>query len=119
MRQLLLSQAVEHVRLVLPPVNTPQQLVFAIPNSDPCIVSRRQKVSAPLTDHTEQRPKLYLTVADETGVRSAPPRIVVAEILYDLGLEFPFQIHQAERNAQQSANPPRVFYRSRSASGIL
>ncbi len=109
-RQLFLPQPIEHIRLVLPPVDAPQELVLTVLSANARIVARSQVIGTSLAGDTQQRSELDLAVADQTGVGRAPKGIAIAEVLHDRGSEFRFQIHYMQGDAQPGTGPPRILH---------
>ena len=109
MGQLFSVQHTEHIGLVLGPGSSSVQLPGAVVELDDLrVMTRGHRIETQGDRLVQKGFEFDLLIAAHTRVRCAPGRVLVDEIIDDIGLE-PFgEIPDIEGNPQFLAGPPRI-----------
>src|SRR5574341_348709 len=110
MRQILLVQSPQSVRLVPAAIYSFENLIAAaiFIESDSGIVSGGNKPGPQTGDLFPQSLPLHLPVADDAGIGRSSSLIFVNEILDDLPFEFLFEIQDVVRRIYLLADCPSI-----------
>ena len=106
--KLVLRQREQHVGLVLPGVDSLEELEPGRAAPYAGVVAGRDVVGVQEERPAKQEVELDLVVAGEAGVRSAAPVVLAAEVFDDVLLELALEVHDVVGNAYGLADAAGV-----------
>ena len=121
MIELVLTQAVEEVGLVLVRVARAQQPRSPVrTHVPPRVVTRRDRLAVvQMARSPEQRPELDVRVAVDARRRRLAAHVGVEERLEHAGIELALEVHDVERDVELGGDPTRVVRGVERAAALL